>query len=81
MESSNSPPHSTSSAPKVVMPVDLLVSVATVPMVLGLVGTRVLFQVTQQLGQLSEEMFRGDRLPLLKFPNHSSPSIDTGDTD
>jgi hypothetical protein len=62
------------------LPIDLLVSMATIPMVAGLVGTQVLAQVAQQLGQMSEEVFRGDRLPLLKFPHLSTPTIDTGDT-
>jgi hypothetical protein len=79
MNPNSSPPPT--AAPKFPMPVDLLVSLATVPMVAGLVGARVLTQVASQLGQMSEEVFRGDRLPLLKFPHQSPPTIDTGDTD
>ncbi len=77
MESSNSPAN-LPSLPKPIVPVDLLLSLATVPLVVGLVSTQVLTQFTQELGEWSEEMFRGDRLPLLKFPNHPS-SVDTGD--
>ncbi|MGQ9869226.1 hypothetical protein [Leptodesmis sp.] len=77
MESPNAPSHQRLS-PKMVVPVDLLISLATVPLVVGLVGTKILTQIAQELGQLSEEVFRGDRLPLLKFPSQPS-SIDTGD--
>ncbi len=77
MESSNTPSNQQPS-PKMVVPVDLLISLATVPLVVGLVGTKALTQIAQELGQLSEEVFRGDRLPLLKFPSQPS-SIDTGD--
>lgn len=77
MESPNSPPNQ-APLPKPVVPVDLLISLATVPLVVGLVGAKMLTQMTQELGQLSEEVFRGDRLPLLKFPSQPS-SIDTGD--
>lgn len=79
MESSNSPANPLPS-PKPVVPVDLLISLATVPLVVGLVGTQALTQMAQELGQWSEEVFRGDRLPLLKFPSQP-PSIDTGDPD
>ncbi len=79
MESPNLPSQQRPSAP-IGVPVDLLISLATVPLVVGLVGTKMLTQAAQELGQWSEEMFRGDRLPLLKFPSHPS-SIDTGDPD
>ncbi|WP_233746116.1 hypothetical protein [Leptodesmis sichuanensis] len=77
MESPNAPSNQQPS-PKMVVPVDLLISLTTVPLLVGLVGTKALTQVAQELGQLSEEVFRGDRLPLLKFPSQPS-SIDTGD--
>ncbi len=77
MESPNSPANPTA-LPKPIGPFDLLLSLATVPLVVGLVSTRMLAQFTQELGEWSEEMFRGDRLPLLNFPSHPS-SVDTGD--
>jgi hypothetical protein len=51
---------------------DVLVSVATVPMLIALVGSKVLAEVAQSLGLASEEVFRGDRLPVLHVPITSS---------
>jgi hypothetical protein len=50
------------------IPTDLLISVATGPVLLALIGGRVLANVLQELGQASEEIFRGDRLPVLHIP-------------
>lgn len=47
---------------------EILVSLATGPFLLALLGGKVLGQLMQELGQQSEELFRGDRLPLLNFP-------------
>jgi hypothetical protein len=63
---------------------DFLASLATVPMLLLLVGGRTLTNAVEGFGQLSEEVFRGDRLPLLKFPHPPSlpaeaPSMNTVD--
>lgn len=79
MESPNSPSNQ-APLPKPIVPVELLISLATVPLVVGVVGAQALTQIAQELGQWSEEVFRGDRLPLLKFPSHP-PSINTGDPD
>lgn len=43
----------------------LLVSLATGPFLLGLVAGRALEHLLQDLGKASEELFRGDRLPVL----------------
>jgi hypothetical protein len=47
------------------IPTEVLLSVATVPLVLGLLGSRALANLFRDLGQASEEIFRGDRLPIL----------------
>jgi hypothetical protein len=47
---------------------DPLIAAIAVPMLLGLVGSRAIAHGLQRLGQASEEMFRGDRLPVLQFP-------------
>ncbi|NJP11635.1 MAG: hypothetical protein HC866_21005 [Leptolyngbyaceae cyanobacterium RU_5_1] len=60
---------------------ELLVSLATGPLLLGLVGGKVISEVFRDIGQLSEEVFRGDRLPLLKFPIPSTPAPDTLNND
>lgn len=50
---------------------EILVGLATGLFLLALLGGKVLSRLMQELGQQSEELFRGDRLPLLDFP--SSP--------
>lgn len=50
-------------APPEVLP--LLVGAATVPILVGIWGVRLLELGLHQLGGLSEEAFRGDRLPTL----------------
>jgi hypothetical protein len=60
-------------------PLELVVSLATAPLLVGLVGARVLSELVQEAGLVSEEVFRGDRLPLLKFPEPASSYTDTGD--
>lgn len=46
---------------------ELLLSAATVPLLAGLLATRLANEVVMSLSQASEEVFRGDRLPLLHF--------------
>ncbi len=52
-------------------PVKLLVSIATVPTLAAIVGLQAVLQQVQILANNSEEIFRGDRLPLLPFPEPS----------
>jgi hypothetical protein len=47
---------------------DWLLSFATTPVLLGLWGVRILNDWLQDLGDVSEEIWRGDRLPVLNFP-------------
>ena len=46
---------------------ELLLSAATVPLLAGLVAVRVASDMMMSLSQASEEVFRGDRLPILHF--------------
>ena len=55
-------------APTLPVSSELLISLATGPMLLGLLSAKSLSQFVQQIGLASEEMFRGDRLPILKMP-------------
>ena len=48
-------------------PHDLLLSAATVPLLAGLVAGRFVSELMMGLSQASEEVFRGDRLPILRF--------------
>jgi hypothetical protein len=47
---------------------DLLISLATAPLLVAMVGGRVLAHIMREVGQASEEIFRGDRLPILHMP-------------
>jgi hypothetical protein len=70
--SSMETPHqnnaSTSTPAASLIPPALLLSLATGSVLLGLLVTRKLEQAIQDIGQMSEELFRGDRLPTLDFP-------------
>ncbi len=45
----------------------LWLSLATVPLLVFLLSGKALFDLMQQLGLASEELFRGDRLPILNW--------------
>jgi hypothetical protein len=46
---------------------EILLGLATLPVLAGLVGIHAIAQSIQELGVLSEEIFRGDRLPILDW--------------
>ncbi|MBD3882944.1 hypothetical protein IFO70_14335 [Phormidium tenue FACHB-886] len=51
-------------------PTDILLSLSTAPVLLILIGGKAAAELLTELGQASEELFRGDRLPVLKIsPN------------
>lgn len=50
------------------IPTDFLLSLATGPLLLGVVSLEAVLSGLQTSGINSEELFRGDRLPLLPFP-------------
>jgi len=52
---------------------EILVSALTGPLLVGLLGSKNMMQWFQEIGQSSEELFRGDRLPVLKFPHPQAP--------
>ncbi|MGK7954709.1 MAG: hypothetical protein AB4063_05535 [Crocosphaera sp.] len=47
-------------------------SIATFPLLVGLVMMKTINQEGLVWGEESEEIFRGDRLPLLNFPHDQS---------
>jgi len=47
---------------------DALLQLSTGPMLIGLLGAKAYAQTMVALGEASEEVFRGDRLPVLQFP-------------
>jgi hypothetical protein len=48
--------------------VNICLSLVTVPFLLGYLTLRTAAKALEQMGENSEEMLRGDRLPLLNFP-------------
>ncbi|WP_170861395.1 hypothetical protein [Geitlerinema sp. PCC 9228] len=52
---------------------DLGLAAATIPMLLATAGIRAVENFANELGELSEEAFRGDRLPILEVPQSSQP--------
>ncbi len=51
------------------VPPSLLVSLAATPWLLTIVAVQATQELLEQLGLASEEIFRGDRLPVLHFPD------------
>lgn len=46
----------------------LVIAVTTIPVLALIMATQSVSRVTLEVGQLSEEIFRGHRLPILTFP-------------
>jgi hypothetical protein len=55
------------------VPTQILLSLGTAPMLLMLIGSKALAEVIQDIGQASEEIFRGDRLPILHIHPEAKP--------
>jgi hypothetical protein len=45
----------------------ILISMGTMPLLVGILGARAIAATLRQMGEASEEIFRGDRLPILKM--------------
>jgi hypothetical protein len=54
----------------------IYLSLVTFPLLVGLGVARPLTEGIIELGKLSEEVFRGDRLPILPFPEVTLPVQD-----
>ncbi|KJH73412.1 hypothetical protein [Aliterella atlantica] len=50
------------------IPNQILLQISTVPVLAALVAGKAVAETMQAIGQSSEEVFRGDRLPILPFP-------------
>ncbi|OLP16144.1 hypothetical protein BST81_22335 [Leptolyngbya sp. 'hensonii'] len=68
MPSSERKPDAADTLP---IPPQLLLSLTTAPLLLGLVAGRFVMEWVREVGQLSEEIFRGDRLPVLDSESQS----------
>ena len=51
-------------------------SLATGPLLAALLSGKALAEWMQELGQMSEEVFRGDRLPTIDFPTVDAQGSD-----
>lgn len=57
------------------IPQDVLLPLGTVTVLVALLGGKAFFETLQAIGQASEEVFRGDRLPVLNpVETESKPS-------
>jgi hypothetical protein len=59
-----------------VVPPSLLVSLAATPWLVTIVTVHAAGGFLEQLGLTSEEMFRGDRLPVLRLPDRITALVD-----
>lgn len=55
--------------PRVTIPTDILLSLATAPLLLGILASKASLEFVQAIGKASEEVFRGASLPILDFPD------------
>lgn len=54
------------------IPQDVLLQISTVAVLTALVGGKAFSGTLQAISQASEEVFRGDRLPVLQFPSETN---------
>jgi hypothetical protein len=71
-DTTNQPSSQTASNPEssrlsiaLPIPTDIAISLATLPMLAAIISSQLLADTLKQLGDSSEELFRGDRLPSL----------------
>lgn len=50
------------------IPQQIMLQMGTAPLLLAVVAGKAAAQTVQAIGQASEEVFRGDRLPAIEFP-------------
>ncbi|MEM7770885.1 MAG: hypothetical protein AAGA75_04210 [Cyanobacteria bacterium P01_E01_bin.6] len=61
-------------------PCTVVLAASTVPFVVGLMMMKTLSDVFIQMGQASEEIFRGDRLPILHHHTRGRSDVQNGDS-
>lgn len=57
------------------IPQSILLQAGTGAVLMALLGAKAFSETLQAIGQASEEVFRGDRLPILKFPVETESEI------
>lgn len=55
--------------PRVTIPTDIILGLATGPLLVGILAAKASIELMQTIGKASEEVLRGDRLPSLDFPD------------
>ncbi len=68
------PPAESPMNPTTLLPVQIAIGLATVPVLGLLVGSRLVAAGLQTVGDWSEELWRGDRLPSLTPPTAPPPN-------
>lgn len=63
---------SSTGLPAPVLSPELLVSLAATPWLLTIVAIRATSRLLEQVGLTSEEIFRGERLPVIHFPTDAT---------
>lgn len=56
-------------------PTEFLLSLAVGPLLFGVLATDAIFSWLQTIGINSEEVFRGERLPVLHFPESGGQDV------
>jgi hypothetical protein len=56
--------------------IDLSLGLATPPVLMAAIGAQVMGRSLVAISRLSEDLLRGERLPLLHFPSSEGKSID-----
>jgi len=54
-----------------IIPTEIRLTLATGPLLLGVLCGKRALEFFQALGEASEEVFRGDRLPAIEFPDRA----------
>lgn len=62
-------PEITNPTNSVTIPTEILLSLATAPMLVGILASKASLELMQAIGKASEEVFRGASLPILDFPD------------
>ncbi|MBD2179923.1 hypothetical protein H6S82_12100 [Planktothrix sp. FACHB-1355] len=65
----------TFNVPQAIIPTEILLTLATGPLLFGMLCGKATLDSIKSLGEASEEVFRGDRLPAIPFPD--SPQAQT----
>ncbi|MEH2420418.1 MAG: hypothetical protein V7K48_05560 [Nostoc sp.] len=69
-------PNPTSNVDLFSIPQSFLLQTGTASILLLLITGKTTIRALEAIGEASEELFRGDRLPILDFPNEHETNLD-----